>query len=185
MTRSRPSQSDPSSNPDEKRPPFSHQRKDSYLDDLSNPPTIKQEDKDTTMGSPVIKQEQSIQHNPTNPSLPTHPNTYLDSLKQETLRPAFIPVYPWIAPPKPLPGPYDAPYYPLPLPTLQTEKSFYPTETQSPAIKKEEDEEELGAASYTRHIPPHSLEERQAVLQGAVIVSSKGWRRMHWTVIAG
>ena len=189
MSRSSPSRSDWASNQDEKT---SHQRKDSYQVDFSNPPAIKQEDVDRTTDSPWIKQEQA-EETPTNPPLPSHPNTYLESLKQETLQPAFIPIYPWISAPKPLPGPYDAPYYPLPLPTLQPEESFQAAakiQDTDRAIKaehehrEEEEKDELETTSYTRHIPLHSTQDREAILQGAIMVSSKGWRRTQWTVLS-
>lgn len=187
MSRSSRDRSNLASNQDEKKP-SSHQRKDSYQDELSNSPTIKREDTETTAPSPRIKQEQPQYVPATNPSFPIYPNSYLDSLRQETLQPAFIPIYPWISAPKPLPGPYDAPYYPLPLPTLQPEaRAQTATEIHDSAIKTEEvdREEELETASYTRHVPPHSTQDSEAVLQGAVIVSSKGWRRTQWTVVTG
>ncbi|CAA9959617.1 hypothetical protein PTMSG1_03034 [Pyrenophora teres f. maculata] len=188
MSRSSPNRSDLPSDQDEKKP-TPHQRKDSYQDDLSNPPPFKQEDTETTTTWPPIKQEQPQNTLTTNLPFPIHPNTYLDSIRQETLQPAFIPIYPWISAPKALPGPYDAPYYPLPLPTLQPETGLQDTtEIQDPAIKNEEvnrEEEALEAALYTRHIPLHSAQDSEAVLRGAVIVSGKGWRRTQWTVMAG
>ncbi|RMZ71098.1 hypothetical protein GMOD_00005604 [Pyrenophora seminiperda CCB06] len=192
MSNSIPNRSNSASNQDDKKSTNFHQRKDSYQDDLSTSPKLKQDEETntTTTAAPSIKQEQP-HYPPISSSLPIHPNAYLDSLKQETLYPAFTPIYPWISPPRPLPGPYDAPYYPLPLPTLQqTEQSFQAaTEAQDPAIKSEGEEEEgeqLEAALYARHLlPPHSsIQEHETVLQGAVIASNKGWRRTQWTVLA-
>ncbi|EAT82676.1 hypothetical protein SNOG_10341 [Parastagonospora nodorum SN15] len=45
---------------------------------------------------------------------PEEQNQRLKALKEELSHAEYIPIYPWIAPPTPLPGPYDAPYYPLP-----------------------------------------------------------------------
>lgn len=112
---------------------------------------------------------------PERPSLEKEPNEYLESLKQETLQPKLGPIYPWIAPPQPLPGPYDAPYYPLPLPTIRRH-SHDPSE---------EAPEETSTISYTRRVSTNSTPEHEATIQGSTTVSTTGWRRTQWTVAAG
>jgi hypothetical protein len=122
------------------------------------------------------------------PSLDKEPNQYLQSLQKETLRPSLLPIYPWIAPPQPLPGPYDAPYYPLPLPTIKPEKSLN-SETKSPIVKLEDTAddvpEELESVSYTRCVSTNSIPDHESLLEGSITVSTKGWRRTQWTVTAG
>jgi hypothetical protein len=121
-------------------------------------------------------------------SLELHQNEYLESLKQETLEPSLLPIYPWLAPPQRLPGPYDAPYYPLPLPTIAVEKTFG-DETQSKNIKLESTSdnrpEELETIVYSRRLPTPNNRESDYLREGVVTVSTKGWRRTQWTVNAG
>ncbi|KAH9871343.1 hypothetical protein IAQ61_005522 [Plenodomus lingam] len=102
-------------------------------------------------------------------------NTHLQSLKSETLQPNLAPIHPWIAPPVPLPGPYDAPYYPLPLPTIRSH-------SQEPAT---DDFQELSTRSYTRRSSANSELSADIVLEGSTTVSSQGWKRTQWTVSAG
>jgi hypothetical protein len=122
------------------------------------------------------------------PSLDQEPNQYLQSLQQETLRPTLSPIYPWMSPPQALPGPYDAPYYPPPLPTIKTEESLQ-IENHSPTIKIEaisdDIPEELETISYTRRVSANSVPDYDSLLEGTVTVSNKGWRRTQWTVTAG
>jgi hypothetical protein len=163
-----------------------HQRKDSYqeeepkrsrenleaLDDI-------REDKSSSEGQDAYLHR---------PSINPEPNQYLQSLQQETREPTLSPIYPWISPPQVLPGPYDAPYYPPPLPTIKTEESLQ-VENQSSNIKTEattEDvPEELETISYTRRISASSIPDHDSLLEGTVTVSSKGWRRTQWSVTAG
>lgn len=115
------------------------------------------------------------------------PNDYLESLEKETLQPFLLPIYPWTAPPQSLPGPYDAPYFPLPLPTIGAEHPTG-TDTQPPTIKTEAmpdtAPEELETIAYSRRVSPNALEPA-SLLNGTVTVSNKGWRRTQWTVTAG
>jgi hypothetical protein len=116
------------------------------------------------------------------------PKQYLQSLKQEILQPFLRPIYPWTSPPKPLPGPYDTPYYPLPLPTIKLEKSIDIT-IKSPTVKLEQTSdnmpEELESISYTRRVPATSTPDRESLIEGFTTVSTKGWKRTQWTVTAG
>lgn len=117
---------------------------------------------------------------PTPPALEKDPNQYLQSLKRETLRPDLGPIYPWIAPPAPLPGPYDAPYYPLPLPTIRRHSQ------DQPAIKTEEDaEDKLIEVPYARRVSTNSIPKHEVILEGSTTFSTQGWRRTHWTTSAG
>lgn len=118
-------------------------------------------------------------------SLEQRPNDYLESLKQETRQPSLSPIYPWIAPPQQLPGPYDAPYYPLPLPTIQLQKDRE-TESRSerettPDIKPEE----LETIVYSRRVPTNNSTTAGPIREKVVTVSNKGWRRTQWTVNTG
>jgi hypothetical protein len=86
------------------------------------------------------------------------------------VQPAFTPLYPWLAPPQPLPGPYDPRLYPLP--TVRRH-SFDPS-IRAPAQDT--------TTSYSRRISTNDLPLQQAVLHGSVTTSTKGWRRNHWVV---
>lgn len=115
-------------------------------------------------------------------------NDHLESLKQETLEPSLLPIYPWIAPPQRLPGPYDAPYYPVPLPTIAIQETA--GDGSSAQISKNEmtssdRPEELETIVYSRRLPPMNASESEFVREGVVTVSTRGWRRTLWTVNAG
>lgn len=112
------------------------------------------------------------------PSSQEKANLYLQSLKEETLLPNLAPIHPWIAPPQPLPGPYDAPYYPLPLPTIRRQSHESSTDPS----------EGLETISYTRRLSNNSNLSNpptETVLEGSTTVSTQGWRRTQWTVSAG
>ncbi|KAF1847152.1 uncharacterized protein K460DRAFT_363259 [Cucurbitaria berberidis CBS 394.84] len=113
---------------------------------------------------------------PTPPALEKEPNQYLQSLKKETLQPDLAPVYPWTALPHALPGPYDAPYYPLPPPTIRRH-SHDPSAAES--------EQTSRTIPYTRRVSTNSILNHEVVLEGSSTVSSQGWRRTQWTVSAG
>ena len=88
---------------------------------------------------------------------------------------AFRPVYPWIAPPQPLPGPYDPRLYPLP--TIR--RHSYPEPAQDESV-------ETGRISYTRRVSANPT--RQSTLNGVVMTGSNGtsgWRRNQWVVEGG
>ncbi|KAI4652158.1 hypothetical protein J4E93_002355 [Alternaria ventricosa] len=163
-----------------------HQRKDSYQEEIH----LKGEKVETFADTLEEKSSTERQNyiSLSRPSLDQQPNQYLQSLQQETLQPVLSPIYPWISPPQNLPGPYDAPYYPVPLPTIKTEESLQ-DRTQSTTIKTEppsEDvPEELSTISYTRRVSPNSIPDKESLLEGTVTVSTKGWRRTQWTVTAG
>lgn len=97
------------------------------------------------------------------------PNQHLHALKEELSQISLKPVYPWIAPPTPLPGPYDAPYYPLP--TLRRHSDSL---TEEP--------EKLATASYTRRVSTNNTPATNATLNGSLTVSNHGWRRSQWSV---
>jgi hypothetical protein len=122
------------------------------------------------------------------PSLNRDSNQYLESLKQENLQPFLGPIYPWTAPPNPLPRPYDAPYYPLPLPTIKPENST-DIKTKSPTVELKKTlevmPEELESIRYTRRVSASSTPDRESLLEGSITVSTKGWKRNQWTVTAG
>lgn len=104
---------------------------------------------------------------------PEDPNHRLHALRQELEQPAFKPVWPWIAPPTPLPGPYDAPYYPLP-------------GVQSPPLNQTvEKSDDFSTSPYIRRISSSSSPNQEATLHGITTVSSQGWRRTQWTVATG
>jgi hypothetical protein len=110
-------------------------------------------------------------------------NHYLQSLKEETLNPTLIPIPPWIAPPKSLPGPYDAPYYPVPLPTLRRHTDEAPStkSEEPPSIKTEEvsntPPKEFERISYTHPSTPN----QPTVLETSITISPNRWRRTQWT----
>jgi hypothetical protein len=99
---------------------------------------------------------------------PEDPNQQLQALKEELSQSAFKPIHPWIAPPTPLPGPYDAPYYPLPSIRRLSQDST----TDSPP-------EEIQAISYIRRV------SEEPTFHGTITVSNHGWRRTQWTVSKG
>jgi hypothetical protein len=105
---------------------------------------------------------------------PEDPNQRLRALKEELSQPAFKPIHPWIAPPSPLPGPYDAPYYPLP--SIRR----YSQDSSTDSIP-----EEIQAISYTRRISTTSNTSEDPTLHGTITVSNHGWRRTQWTVSKG
>ncbi|USP81985.1 hypothetical protein yc1106_09259 [Curvularia clavata] len=115
-------------------------------------------------------------------------NDHLESLKQETLEPSLLPIHPWIAPPQRLPGPYDAPYYPLPLPTIaiqETAEDDTSSQTSEHATTSDDRPEELETIVYSRRLPTPNASETESVREGVVTVSTRGWRRTLWTVNAG
>lgn len=113
---------------------------------------------------------------PTPPAVDKEPNQYLQSLKEETLRPDLGPIYPWITPPQPLPGPYDAPYYPLPAPTIRRH-SYDSSDAETEEIST--------MAPYIRRVSTNSIPKQEHILQGSSTVSTLGWRRTQWTVSVG
>jgi hypothetical protein len=166
---------------DQKKATSTKQRKDSSHDEeLRIAIEVDQEKRSTADGD---EDNMSLR-----PSLDKEPNQYLQSLRNETLQPSRLPIYPWIALPQPLPGPYDAPYYPLPLPTIKSEILFQ-VNPISPTVKVEnssdEVPEELESISYTRRVSTNSIPDKESLLEGSVTVSTKGWKRTQWTVIAG
>lgn len=89
----------------------------------------------------------------------------------------FKPIYPWISPPQPLPGPYEPRLYPHP--TLR--RHSYPDPSPPPPP-------ETSSISYTRRVSTNSIPTRQTVLHGTVTTASNGavgWRRNQWVVEAG
>jgi hypothetical protein len=103
-------------------------------------------------------------------------NERLEALKEELSQPAFKPVHPWIAPPTPLPGPYDAPYYPLP--SIRRHSQDDSSTTVPPP-------QEVEIMHYTRRLPPLPTSPSEPTLQGTIMVSNHGWRRTQWTVSKG
>ena len=127
----------------------------------------------------------------TPPLLADEPNQYLHSLKEETHQQDLVPIYPWIAPPQRLPGPYDAPYYPLPIPTirkypldLSTESSGGTTEELAEETSEENIPDESTIVSSTRRIPIRSISNDDVIIEHTTTTSSHGWRRTHWNVPA-
>jgi hypothetical protein len=111
-------------------------------------------------------------------SQPEDQNQRLKALKQELSHPEYIPIHPWIAPPTPLPGPYDAPYYPLP--SIRRYSQDSTTESPPP--------EELQSIAYTRQVSSNSTSSTSAqepILHGTTTVSNHGWRRTQWTISKG
>jgi hypothetical protein len=88
--------------------------------------------------------------------------------------PTFKPIYPWISPPTPLPGPYDSRLYPLP--TIR--RHSYANPSKGLPLENE-------SISYTRRVSTNSIPIRQASIQGTVTTSSHGWRRNQWVVSGG
>lgn len=115
------------------------------------------QEKDSTSKAPLEKDSKEHQHP--------------ESKDQEPS--TFKPVYPWVSPPQPLPGPYDPRLYPLP--TIRRH-SYDPSTIIS---------EENKAISYSRRVSTNSIPARHSTLQGTVTTSSKGWRRNQWVVGGG
>jgi hypothetical protein len=185
MTSSGMGQDDKAMNQEKK--PGIHQRKDSYQEEELHPSSRTIEGLGATLEEKPSKERQNdvFVHRP---SLDQEPNHYLQSLQQETLQPILSPIYPWISPPKELPGPYDAPYYPPPLPTIKTEESLQndrQPETIKTKLSSDDVPEELETISYTHRISTTSTSDQESLVEGTVTVSTKGWRRTQWTVTAG
>ncbi|KAH8722417.1 hypothetical protein GQ44DRAFT_622682 [Phaeosphaeriaceae sp. PMI808] len=108
---------------------------------------------------------------------PENPNHHLRALRQELLEPDHKPIYPWISPPTQLPGPYDAPYYPLP--TLNPTISLHSHELAfiSPG--------QTQMFPYSRRVSLNNSSTEDLMLLGKTTVSSQGWRRTEWTVTTG
>jgi len=90
----------------------------------------------------------------------------------------FRPVYPWIAPPQPLPGPYDPRLYPLP--TLRRHSHA--------ASTPGEESVETGRISYTRRVSTNTMPPRHSTVNGTVSIGTNGtagWRRNQWVVEGG
>jgi hypothetical protein len=111
---------------------------------------------------------------------------YLQLPKEETFNPTLVPIYPWIAPPTTLPGPYDAPYYPAPLPTIRRYTDDTKPE-ESRDIKTGETStippENLETLSYTRRLPAPNTPKHPTTLSTSIIVSPNRWRRTQWTTV--
>ena len=105
-------------------------------------------------------------------------NQRLQALRRELAQhqETVTPIHPWIAPPTPLPGPYDAPFYPLPMPTLRKH-------SQDPPPPFPEDD----VVTYTHQVASPSSPAHETVLpiRGTTTVSNHGWKRTQWTVTAG
>lgn len=133
----------------------------------------------TTMSSPSPSQEKEKKSNKhhakrVDSGMTEDQNQRLQALRQELSQQSFAPIHPWIAPPTPLPGPYDAPYYPLPMPTLRR----YSHESSSTTPEKEE------YVALTHHIPTPNQPDREFSLpiRGTTTVSNHGWKRTQWTI---
>ncbi|KAH7083648.1 hypothetical protein FB567DRAFT_88766 [Paraphoma chrysanthemicola] len=107
------------------------------------------------------------------PSEPEVPHQHLHALRQELSQPDLNPVFPWIAPPTPLPGPYDAPYYPLPNIRRDSHDA------------SDLDVEKNYTVPYTRRISMNGIRAHESTLCGTTTVSNHGWRRTQWTVATG
>jgi hypothetical protein len=130
------------------------------------------------MSNPTASQEKESESRKSSPErtdscLSDGPNQRLNAIKEELSQLSLKPVYPWIAPPTPLPGPYDAPYYQLPsMRTLSRDISI-----DSP--------EKLQNISYTRYILSNSVPEQETTISGTTTISNHGWRRTQWSVSSG
>lgn len=116
----------------------------------------------------------------------THPKSPKEAyIKIEDQEPTTLqPIYPWIMPPQPLPGPYD-----LPLPTLRrhcpSEPSKSPSSIDTKPATPEAEEEEAHMQPYTRHVSTTTSPPRSWVYSGTITTSTSGWRRNQWVVSGG
>jgi hypothetical protein len=129
-------------------------------------------------GRPTIQEKESVLRQPAQQerSCQSHSddsNERLLALRQELSQPASKPVYPWIAPPTPLPGPYDAPYYPLPSIRRHSHDPSFETPERQQTVP------------YTRRVSTTSTPIQEPVLRGTTTISNHGWRRTQWTVATG
>ncbi len=114
------------------------------------------------------------------------PKDYLQSLKEETLQPTQIPIWPWTAPPRQLPGPYDAPYYPPPPPP--SNPGGY---SEDPPIKLEEEEtsnqisKDLSTGSTALCVSALSIANDENTRDHSATTSTHGWRRAQWSASSG
>ncbi|KAF2873609.1 hypothetical protein BDV95DRAFT_348511 [Massariosphaeria phaeospora] len=112
-----------------------------------------------------------------NPGLCQIPREKIDPCRpprcNHQLPPTFRPIYPWIGPPQPLPGPYDPSLYPLP--TLRRHSCCPPAANPS----------ENSTVPYTRRVSTNSMPGHPSILHGTVTTSSNGWRRKQWVVTGG
>jgi hypothetical protein len=140
---------------------------------MSETQSVRQE-KESKSNLPIRRKDSTV-------SQAGEPNERLQALKQELSHTALKPVYPWIAPPTPLPGPYDAPYYPLPLPSIRT---YSDDAASKPTEETKDIAEETRTVSYTRR-ESNSMPDQEPTIRGTVTVSNHGWRRTQWTVSKG
>ncbi|KAH7113856.1 hypothetical protein B0J11DRAFT_141889 [Dendryphion nanum] len=138
-------------------------------------------------GNSELQKEQDRQSNDrSSPSPSPSPSYYTASyIKLEDPEPStFQPIYPWVLPPQPLPGPYD-----LPLPTLRrhspADADKSPSSPDSNPKTPEVEEEEAHILPYTRHISTTTFPPRSWVYSGTVTTSTSGWRRNQWVVSGG
>jgi hypothetical protein len=118
------------------------------------------------------------------------PNKRLLAIQKELSRSSPKPIYPWTAPPTPLPGPYDAPYYPLPLPSIRAFIDGSTTTISEPSIKTEDTSletneipEEIHITSYTRQLSADTTPNQNSpIIRGTTTTSNHGWVRTQWTV---
>jgi len=82
---------------------------------------------------------------------------------------AFEPAYPWIAPPRPLPGPYDPSLYPLP--TIRRH-SYDRSSVETP--------KDHASITYTRRVSMNNIPTHQSTVHGTMTTSRNGWRRNQW-----
>lgn len=115
-------------------------------------------------------QETDIKTDPARVGRDSRQHGVLDRKDQQ--QPTFEPIYPWIAPPQALPGPYDPRLYPLPTIRRHSYDPSAPAPEQDTTI------------SYSRRVSTNDIPSHQARLHGSVTTSTKGWRRNQW-VVAG
>jgi hypothetical protein len=141
-----------------------------------------QQEKESISKSPHKRNDSTL-------SQPENLNRRLQALREELSQPASKPIYPWVAAPTPLPGPYDAPYYPLPLPTIKRYSDDpnpeTPIKTEDVSEETKDIPESTPTISYIHHLSPDTTSDQNPMIRGTITVSNHGWRRTQWTISKG
>ncbi|KAF2196055.1 hypothetical protein GQ43DRAFT_279883 [Delitschia confertaspora ATCC 74209] len=95
--------------------------------------------------------------------------------EKDTVQPVFKPIYPWVAPPRALPGPYDPRLYP-PIRTIR--RHSQPAPLQGETIQS-------NTVYYARRVSTNNIPDQKSTLRGSITHISDGtssWRRNQWAV---
>ena len=133
------------------------------------------------MSSPISAPSSSQEKSPgpTSTTIIREYNEYLQSLRREALQTDSTPIWPWTAPPRQLPGPYDAPYYPLPV--LSTRRNPEASSIEFEEEGSEQISKESPTASTALRVSALSIPNEETNIEHSASTSTHGLRRTHWS----